>query len=115
MLFTKIATTIPFVITQIAVDKTMIFSIQMLCFKIEIIFLIDIILIATMNKIPAIVGIFIFTINFAKIAKKIRINTECNIPDIGDFAPELTLTIVLAVVPATGKQPNNGSIKFAIP
>ena len=68
-----------------------------------------------MNKIPAIVGIFIFTINFAKIAKKIRIKTECNIPDIGDFAPEFTLTIVLAVVPATGKHPNNGSTKFAIP
>ena len=115
MLLAKIATTMPLVITQIAVDKIIIFSIQMLCVKIEIIFLTDIIFIETTNKMPAMVGIFIFTINFAKTAKKIRMNTECSIPDIGDFAPELTLTIVLAVVPATGKQPNNGSTKFAIP
>ena len=111
----KIATTIPFVITHIAVDRTITFSIQILCFKIEIIFLTDIIFAETTNKMPAIVGILIFTINFAKTAKKIRMNTECNIPDIGDFAPELTLTMVLAVVPATGRQPNNGNTKFAIP
>ena len=71
--------------------------------------------VATIIRMPAIVDILTLLISSAKITINIIKNTPWNTPDKGLFAPELTLTIVLAVVPAIGIQPNRAEIQFAIP